>query len=225
MSPCHVSVTSPPFSPQATSGCSAEARRIPQLPTRACLVAAQIPGPTLRWMLPRKRAFIVPMDATTEREPVAALIARLAEIQTLSTGQLRAEFQHLSGRPTGSWNRDWLRRKVSWLIQESRRQDSDGVELPTIVPEVRDQPRSPRLDAPIQMLPSRGVRDPRLPKPGQVLVREYRGLKLTVTVLEQGFDWNGQLFPSLTAVARAITGQHWSGPFFFNLRPRKRSAR
>lgn len=165
------------------------------------------------------------MDATTEREPVAALIARLAEIQAMTTGQLRAEFQRLAGRPTGSWNREWLRRKVSWLIQESRRQASDAVEPPTLVPEVRDQPRGPRLDAPIQILPGRGILDPRLPRPGTEIVREYRGLRLTVRVLEGAYEWNGQTYSSLSAVAKAITGQHWSGPFFFNLRPRKRSPR
>jgi hypothetical protein len=173
-------------------------------------------------MLSHKRAFMLGMDATTEREPVAALIARLAEIQTLSTGQLRVEFQRLSGRPTGSWNREWLRRKVSWLIQESQGRGSDVVRLPTLVPEVRDQPRSPRLDAPIQVIPSRGVRDPRLPRPGTEIVRLYRGLRLTVRVLEGGFEWNGTPYTSLSAVARAITGCHWNGRLFFGLTPRRR---
>lgn len=163
------------------------------------------------------------MANPTEREP-GALVARLAEIQSLSTGQLRTEFQNLAGRPTGSWNREWLRRKVSWLIQEKERQRSDTVELPTLVPEVRDQPRSPRLDAPIQLIPG-PVRDPRLPKPGSVLVRPYKGLRLTVLVLEDGFEWNGRAFRSLSAVAKAITGDHVSGPFFFGLRTRKRAAR
>jgi hypothetical protein len=152
----------------------------------------------------------------------ATLITRLAEIQSLSTGQLRAEFERLSGRPTGSWNREWLRRKVSWLVQEKVRQESDAVDVPTLVTEVRDQPRSPRLDAPIQLLPA-PVRDPRLPKPGTILVRDYRGLRLTVTVLERGFEWNGCHFPSLSATASAITGSHWNGRLFFGLMPRKRS--
>jgi hypothetical protein len=167
-------------------------------------------------MFPAKRAFIVLMNAPKEREPMAALIRRLAEIQAMTTGQLRAEFQRLAGRPTGSWNRQWLRRKVSWLTQARERQTSDAVGFPTLAPEVRDQPRSPRLDAPIQMLPA-PVRDPRLPKPGSVLLRDYRGLRLTVTVLERGFEWNGQTYSSLTAVAKAITGQHWNGRLFFGL--------
>ena len=166
---------------------------------------------------------MVGMTEPTQRDPVAAvLIARLAEIQMLSTGQLRAEFQRLSGRSTGSWNREWLRRKVSWLIQENARQTSDAVELPTLAAEVRDQPRSPRLDAPIQVIPGRGVRDPRLPRPGTEIVRVYRGLKITVTVLERGYEWNGRPYSSLTALAREITGTHWNGRLFFGLTKRKR---
>jgi hypothetical protein len=179
----------------------------------------------VHWMWCPKRGSIVAMDSPTEREPIAALIARLAETQAMTTGQLRMEFQRLSGRPTGSWNREWLRRKVSWLIQESQRQTSDAVELPTLVPEVRDQPRSPRLDAPIQVVAGRGVRDPRLPRPGTEIVREYRGLKLTVTTLEQGFEWNGRTYSSLTALAREITGTHWNGRLFFGLTPRRRRTR
>ncbi len=165
------------------------------------------------------------MDAPTEREPIAALISRLAEIQTLSTGQLRAQFERLSGRPTRSWNREWLRRKVSWLIQEAARQASDDVETPTLALEVRDQPRSARLDSAIQIVPGRGVRDPRIPRPGTEIIREYRGLRLTVTVLEQGFEWNGRAFSSLTALAREITGTHWNGRLFFGLTTRNRGGR
>jgi len=164
------------------------------------------------------------MEAPRNREPMAALVAELARIQTLSTGQLRAELQRLSGRPTGSWNREWLRRKVSWLVQEAARRTSDAVETPALVVEVKDRPRSPRLDAPIQALPT-AVRDPRLPRPGTVLLRDYRGLRLTVAVLERGFEWNGRVYSSLTAVAKAITGQHWNGRLFFGLSRRNRGSK
>jgi hypothetical protein len=171
-----------------------------------------------------KRALLVAMDAPTEREPATALIARLTEIQNLSTGQLRAEFQRLAGRPTGSWNREWLRRKVSWLVQERERQRSDAVKVPTLAREVRDVPRSPRLDAPIRVLAA-PIRDPRIPRPGSVLVRHYKGLALTVRVEADGFTWNGASYKSLSAVAKAITGQHMSGPYFFRLRERKRGSK
>ena len=54
-------------------------------------------------------------------------------------------------------------------------------------------------------------------KPGTVLVRDYQGQRHTVTVAPNGFDWQGTTYPSLSAIARAITGTAWSGPRFFAL--------
>jgi hypothetical protein len=54
-------------------------------------------------------------------------------------------------------------------------------------------------------------------KPGTVLVREYQGRRHTVTSVRDGFDWQGTTYPSLSAIARAITGTAWSGPRFFAL--------
>lgn len=53
--------------------------------------------------------------------------------------------------------------------------------------------------------------------PGTVLVREWQGVNHTVTVLDKGVSYDGKLYRSLTAVADAITGAHWSGPEFFGL--------
>ena len=54
-------------------------------------------------------------------------------------------------------------------------------------------------------------------KPGARLVREWRGHTHTVTVTEDGFEYGGARYPSLTKIARKITGAHWSGPRFFGL--------
>ncbi len=54
-------------------------------------------------------------------------------------------------------------------------------------------------------------------KPGARLVREWRGRTHTVTVTEDGFEYAGTLYPSLTKIAKRITGTHWSGPRFFGL--------
>jgi hypothetical protein len=50
-----------------------------------------------------------------------------------------------------------------------------------------------------------------------VLRRDYQGQRHTVTVARDGFDWQGTSYPSLSAIARAITGTAWSGPRFFAL--------
>jgi hypothetical protein len=58
-------------------------------------------------------------------------------------------------------------------------------------------------------------------KPGTRLVREWRGVTHTVLVHADGVEWNDLRYKSLSIVARAITGAHWSGPRFFGLRSRK----
>jgi hypothetical protein len=56
-------------------------------------------------------------------------------------------------------------------------------------------------------------------KSGTRLIREWNGITHTVEVIEGGFIWNGTSYPSLSAVARAITGARWSGPRFFGTKP------
>ena len=61
-------------------------------------------------------------------------------------------------------------------------------------------------------------RDPRIPAPGGVIQRDYKGKKLEVKVLEQGFEFEGETFTSLTALALKVTGaKAISGPAFFKL--------
>ena len=59
--------------------------------------------------------------------------------------------------------------------------------------------------------------DPRLPAPGSVLTRPYKGRNLQVKVLERGFEYEEVVYPSLSAVAKAITRSHCSGSLFFGL--------
>src|SRR5262252_478826 len=60
-------------------------------------------------------------------------------------------------------------------------------------------------------------RDSRLPKPGTVLRRAFRDQNITVHVLEKGFQYEGAVYRSLSAVARHISGTQWNGFSFFRL--------
>ncbi|NCQ36224.1 DUF2924 domain-containing protein, partial [bacterium] len=73
-----------------------------------------------------------------------------------------------------------------------------------------------------QAAPARAKRRPVMaataPKQGAVLARDYKGQKITVTVRSnREFEWNGQIYTSLSAVAKAVTGSHCSGIAFFGL--------
>ena len=59
-------------------------------------------------------------------------------------------------------------------------------------------------------------------KPGTRLLREWGGVVHEVIVLEKSVRYRGELWPSLSAVAREITGSRWSGPRFFGLREKER---
>jgi len=72
---------------------------------------------------------------------------------------------------------------------------------------------SPRPSLPPTPRPA----DPRIPCPGTVLTRRYKGTTLQIRILERGFAFDGQVYPSLSAVAKAITGSHCNGLLFFRL--------
>jgi hypothetical protein len=59
--------------------------------------------------------------------------------------------------------------------------------------------------------------DGRLPPPGTVLRREYKGRAVFVRVLPKGFEFEGEVYRSLSAVAAKVTGSHWNGFRFFGL--------
>jgi hypothetical protein len=61
-------------------------------------------------------------------------------------------------------------------------------------------------------------RPPVVLRPGTRLLREWQGTTHEVRVLDTGFDYAGQTYKSLSAVARAITGTPWSGPLFFGIK-------
>src|SRR5207237_8635363 len=60
-------------------------------------------------------------------------------------------------------------------------------------------------------------------KPGTKLVREWHGEAHAISVLDDGFEYQGERYPSLTRIARTITGVHWSGPLFFGISKRRRA--
>jgi hypothetical protein len=60
-------------------------------------------------------------------------------------------------------------------------------------------------------------RDQRLPIPGTVITKEYKGIVVEIKVLEKGFEYNGKAYKSLTSIAKEITGCHWNGFLFFNM--------
>ena len=140
--------------------------------------------------------------------------AQLAELTTLGVPALRSEWRRLFRREPPRLSRDQMMRVIAYRIQEIA---FGG--LPIAVER--------RLAKLTDAFETQGrIIAPKLPKvkPGARLVREWRGRTHVVSAVDGGFEYEGKVFPSLTAIAVDITGAHWSGPRFFGL-VRRRGAK
>ena len=138
---------------------------------------------------------------------------RLQALEQMDYATLRSEWRRLYRSPAPQRvARGLLLLGVAWKIQER----ADGGLGAACRRRLAELARTVERDGD-------GVRDRivRL-KPGAKLVREWRGRTHTVRVLDDGFEWDGRRWRSLSAVARAITGAHWSGPRFFALQGKGR---
>jgi len=142
--------------------------------------------------------------------PMADSLAdRLADLEALSTAELRARWEQVFNRtaPTRA-SRDLLLRALAYHIQE---RSEGGLSKSTR----RRLAKLAGLNG--ENREAMSLHRVRL-KPGSRLIREWRGEVHRVTVLDDGFDWRGNRYASLSQIARAITGARWSGPLFFGLR-------
>jgi hypothetical protein len=171
-------------------------------------------------------------EAAKARRAIADIPQQLAALKAMTVGQLRERYREVFGEPTRSRNKDFLRKKVAWRIQElaegglSDHARARIEELAAHVP-VRWRKRSSgAAQASVTASPAEAsapaTRDPRLPPPGTVLVREHGGVEHRVTVLADGFEYDSQRYESLSKVARAISGTNWNGYLFFSLQRRTR---
>ncbi|QIG52714.1 DUF2924 domain-containing protein [Nordella sp. HKS 07] len=128
----------------------------------------------------------------------------------MSITELQAVWRnHLGGSPVEGLPKFLLARLLAYRLQVQQFGDlpKKAVGLLDRVAVDLDQGRQPKIPYP----------DERRLKPGSVLIREYEGVQQRVMVLEEGYAWNGKIFASLSAVAKAITGTHWNGQRFFGL--------
>jgi hypothetical protein len=153
------------------------------------------------------------------------LAQQLAHLGRLSVGQLRDRYRSLFGEATRAGNKAWLIKRIAWRLQAlaegdlSERARQRAKELANDA----DLRLSPPKSGPLALVPSSRAAKPsakhdrRLPPPGTILHRPYKGEMLQVKVLRHGLEFEGQIYRSLSAVAKVITGAHCSGYWFFRL--------
>jgi hypothetical protein len=141
------------------------------------------------------------------KKPAAIdLEAELARIAAMNKNELRSLRREQEGREApGGFSRDLLARGIAYAIQEEQ--------LGGLSPELK------------KLLANSDASPPPRIKAGSVIVREYAGARHEVFVVENGFSWQGKSYPSLSAIAKEITGTSWNGWRFFGLtEPQNRSA-
>ena len=152
-----------------------------------------------------------------------SVAARVAKLKKLSADELQVEWEKVFGRPTRQRHRVYLWKRPARKLQEDQLPQM-AAEEEAKVAEFRDIIRQLPPD---RWFPSKwkgkprakvSVSDSRTPPPGSVISRQYHGQEIAVKVLDDGFEYEGQVFRSLSAIAKEVTGTVWNGPAFFGLR-------
>jgi hypothetical protein len=145
-------------------------------------------------------------------------------LRRLGVPELVARYEELFGKPPRVKNREHLWKRCAWKLQEARFGGLSAVakeRLESLISQL-DLPatEAQRTVSGVLVRPPK----PGMSLPGTTIVREWRGQRIEVRVLEKGYEWNGVAYRSLSAVARAATGCRWNGKLFFGLTARRRKA-
>lgn len=151
----------------------------------------------------------------------------LAELRRMSVADLRSRYAEVFGETTNARHKDWLVKRVIWRMQALAEGDisqrararaaelANDADVPQRAPKAT--PATPQATTQTQTGKLRTRGKSQAPLPGTVLTRVYKGESLQVKVLPAGFEFEGEVFMSLSAVAKKITGSHCNGYLFFRL--------
>ena len=139
-----------------------------------------------------------------------SVLAQFAALRSMPTPELRKQWQKLFDTPPPRYNRRFLESRLAYRIQELA---YGGLKPATIT---RLEALGEQLDG--GKITLRRQRADDRPIAGTRLIREYQGVEHCATVLQDGFEWQGRPYRSLSAIARAITGTRWNGLTFFGLK-------
>ena len=153
----------------------------------------------------------------------------LSALERMTRGNSATSMKRSSGEACRSNHRTWLINRIIWRMQANLEGDlserarqraaeiANDADLRMKAPPRRPQPEAGPPAAAVKTAAVSYSGDHRLPFPGTLLTREYKGQTIQVLVLRNGFEWEGETYRSLSAVAKAITGSHTSGFLFFGL--------
>jgi hypothetical protein len=151
----------------------------------------------------------------------------LADLKRLNVRALAEKYAELFGEETRTRNKAWLVKRIIWRLQAREEGDlsarvraraaelADDADLRLSPPKLRKIETSRHHT--VEVATTWDAKD-RLPPPGTVIRRPYKGKTLEVRVLPTGFEYEGETYKSLSAAAKKITGSHCNGFQFFRLK-------
>lgn len=161
----------------------------------------------------------------------AKIALEVENLKELTVNQLQKRWVEVWGEACRSRNKEFLRKRIGWKIQANAYGGLSERALARARELADESLLKVRAPAPFTPPPSTGARtiqkhlhapgDDRIPPPGTVIARDYKGRKLLVAILEKGFEFEGQVYRSLSAIAKEVTGSHWNGLRFFGLEGRQ----
>jgi hypothetical protein len=158
-----------------------------------------------------------------------AIEQQIEELSRMTTSQLLQKYAQVFGEESRSYHKQFLYRRIAWRMQAlaegglSERARRRAMELAN---DADLRIRMPKQNSAAQRTANSLMSitakvpkalDRRLPPPGAWLEREYRGKRVAVKIRLDGFEFEGRLYKSLTAVVNEATGGRWNGYKFFGL--------
>jgi hypothetical protein len=208
---------SPAYSPPATSGTAANSEKLRLT------------------VLERRAHMVMRLTAMRTENRVETMMQKQIEVLgTMPVAQLRQKYLEVFGEEARSTHRQFLFRRIAWRVQAiaegglSERARRRALEIANDA-DLRLRAPRPKFGADIALDPKLSVTrkvsgvDPRLPPPGTYLEREFKGRRVIVKVLVNGFEFDSEIYKSLSAVAQEVTGTKWNGFLFFNLNTEQKS--
>ena len=162
------------------------------------------------------------------------MITDITSLQQMTTSELAEYYAELHGQPCRTRHRAYLIRKIAWRLQANAEGDlserarrraaelANDADVRVMPPRTMVCPpqtgETSIVTQPVVTVKGKPI-DPRLPAPGSAIVRHFKGRKHRVVFLKDGsgFEYEGERYRTLTAVAKHITGSHINGFRFFQL--------
>jgi hypothetical protein len=159
----------------------------------------------------------------------ASVLKEIEGLRRLTVGGLRDKYRQVFGEESRSNHKDFLFRRIAWRLQanaegglseRARRRAleiANDADLRIRAPKDFGSRDAAGRTTVTTISAVGGSRDGRLPAAGTLLTRDFKGQTYVVKVLEDGFEYEGRQYRSLSAIAGEIAGTRWNGFLFFGL--------